>query len=516
MDNNKPKVQNMNDFVNGSIEDTKANIPVSAPKKTENTSSQVSNSSAERQTRSQHVATGMRSASRASEGNRQSAMQQTVVIGGQGSAKKSSQSQQPRKSSSQQARKASSENAYREESSGAMRKNETGSRRYSDIRDEKRAKQASSAKSGGKKPKNGKKMSRYKKFLIIFSGALLAILIIGSIIFAAFLKSFEDGQHSHIAENIVENYSSSSKLKKYLNDNKSDINCLEDFDTLVDSYVASVDGKNITYVYDTSSTSETPAYFITADGAKVARVTMERDGDGAFGLQRWKVGKLDITSYVPGTKSFDIMVPEGSSVTVNGTELDRSYITNEGIPVALQNSVQFIKEAPNYVTYTVSGFTKTPEVTAVDELGSSLKLSSTESTFMAGPETSAAFVEEVKPLVERGLESWSTYFIYMSHNLDLYILKECELYKYIFGGDGYDPINPWLYNWEQIVDYYYTEFEVSNIVRYTDDCFTCDVKYHLDITFSEAGMKDDNQELDATWVWVTDNGSWSISDIIYH
>ena len=104
----------------------------------------------------------------------------------------------------------------------------------------------------------------------------------------------------------------------------------------------------------------------------------------------------------------------------------------------------------------------------------------------------------------------------MSHNLDLYILKDSEVYKFIFGGDDYDPINPWLYNWEQIVDYNFSEFEVSNIVKYTDDCFACDVKYHLDITFSDPGMSDNNQGTDATWVWVADGDSWSIADVIYH
>ena len=545
MENSKrPKVQNMNDFVNAIGSDhpdeTTRIAPVPAAKSTADivaetapverpvqkqaeASRAAAVSNAERQRRSQHVATGMRSSARSSQQPSSGSRMQTVQVSRdasgrnvvsrpqQKSQQRPAQNTQPKQQRPQQPQR----EQQRAEEQAPMRKGASSSRKYTDIREERRAKQAAEsrkqAKSSGKK-----KMGKWGKFLIILSAALLVILVVGCIIFNSFLKKYEEGQHSNVAASVVKEFSTSSSLNSYLKKNADKINCLEDFDNLVEDYTASLDGKKISYVYDAASTADSPKYNITADGTVVAKVTMEKDGKGAFGLTKWKVGKLDVTSFIPGAKSYNILVPEGSTVTVNGTVLDESYITGEGIPEVLKGSVDFIQNPPSFTTYTVSGFTRTPDVTAVDASGSSVNLSESENTFMAGQAADQDFIDEVKPICERGLESWATYFIYMSHNLDLYILEDSEVYKFIFGGDDYDPINPWLYNWEQIVDYDFSEFEVSNFVKYADDCFTCDVKYHLDITFSEAGMSDDNQELDATWVWVADGDSWSISDVIYH
>ncbi|MBR3003864.1 MAG: hypothetical protein IKH67_02195 [Lachnospiraceae bacterium] len=547
MENSKrPKVQNMNDFVNAAQNEhpdettriassavTRSNTDTAAktvsaaasnpaPAAKAQQSQAAAVSSAERQRRSQHVATGMRSSARSSQQPSSGSRMQTVQVSrnAQGQNVVSRPQQRPQQKPQQNAKSRpmplpeAPQREQRGQAQAPMRKGAASSRKYTDIREERRAKLAAESK---KQVQSGKKkMGKWGKFLIILSAALLLILIIGCIIFNSFLKSYEDGQHSNVAASVVKEFSSTDSLTSYLKKNSDKINCLEDFDNLVTDYAASLEGKKISYVYDAASTAEEPRYNITADGTLVGKVTMVKDGKGAFGLTKWKVGKLDITSFIPGAKSYNILVPEGSTVTVNGTQLDESYITGEGIPEVLKGSVQFIKNPPSFTTYTVSGFTRTPEVSAVDASGSSIKLAESDSTFMAGQAADQAFVDEVKPLCERGLESWATYFIYMSHNLDLYILKDSEVYKFIFGGDDYDPINPWLYNWEQIVDYNFSEFEVSNIVKYTDDCFACDVKYHLDITFSDPGMSDNNQGTDATWVWVADGDSWSIADVIYH
>jgi hypothetical protein len=268
MDNTKrPKVQNMNDIVNGTGDSiantqtvktpvTNANIRTNntagqrsadteRPVRTNTNTSSNANTATSGQRRSAHVSTGMRSAARSSQnsGRPASSGMQTVQLGQ--NAKQSS-STQPRREQArtQQIRRVQPQgHEQRVADSTPMRKGESGSRRYSDIREEKRVKQqkqnGSRRSSGGKK-----KMGKWGKFLIILSAALLVILIVGCIIFSSFLGSYEKGQHSNIAASVVEEFSSKSSLTSYLNKNKDKIHCLEDFDSLVSGYADSLEARD--------------------------------------------------------------------------------------------------------------------------------------------------------------------------------------------------------------------------------------------------------------------------------
>lgn len=241
------------------------------------------------------------------------------------------------------------------------------------------------------------------------------------------------------------------------------------------------------------------------------------NGKGDFGLDKWGLASLDITEGFPDLIAYNILVPDGAVVSVNGQTLDANKITATGVPEVLQNSVQYLSNPPQMVTYTTKMLPDiTPEVSGTDAAGNPLSFTSSETGFVAVPNASQEFVDSVYPLVDAAIREWGTYFIHMSFNLEPYILEGCDLYKYIFGSEDMDPILTWLYNFEYIVDYEFTEVSASNFIVYSDECFTVDVKYNLAITFDREGVEDNNQNLDATWVFVRDGDSWSICDMIYH
>ena len=371
---------------------------------------------------------------------------------------------------------------------------------------------------GNKNYKRRKRRSNFKKKLLIYVAVLIVILIIFSIVFSSLCASIEQGQAYNVASSIVEKYSSQKGIVEFINDNSDQMTLIESVDRIAETYATNIAGKAISYLEDfNNSTDEEKSYYILADGEKVAYVTLVPDGSGSFGQQRWKVGSLNITDYLPDSLTMEITAPADATVTVNDTVLDETYVTSSGIPELLANSTQFISDPPQTVTYKLSGFTSTPAIIARDASGNSLKVQQDESSALIGYAADDEFIASVEDRVYAAISEWGTYFIAMSFNLYNYVKYGSDLYGYIFGSDTMDPIYTSFYNYEEIAGYDFTEKTASNYVKYSDDCFTVDVKYDLDVYFTVDSYEDNNQNLDATWVFVIeDDGSWCISDCIYH
>ncbi len=388
---------------------------------------------------------------------------------------------------------------------------------YSDYRDERRAQVAAQTRSNKKKKK--KEGRGFKIFLGVYCIFLAALVVVLCIVLTSYLKEYERTQPNHIAANVVEQYASTDKLttflKKYTN---TDSSFFEDPDSLLALYTEKVKGANVAYKENSEYRADAPSYDIVADNYLVGKIGLECSGTGAFNLKKWRLASVDIAPYIPETSSITILVPENAKVTVNDKEVSSDFITSTDIPDTLAVASKYVDGLPSLVTYTVSGLAKEPVVKAVDDAGSEMNFTVSESNYVAVSEPSQAFIDEVEPMVIRGIENWATYFIYNSFNLDAYILKGTDLYGSIFGDENYDRIDPWLYMWEDIKYYEFAEKWAGNYIRYNDKCFAVDVKYKLDMTFTKPGESDDDQKLDATWIWIWDDaaGEWFICDQIYH
>ena len=363
---------------------------------------------------------------------------------------------------------------------------------------------------GGKKGKSG-----FKKFLLIYCAILAVILIVGLLIFNSFIKKYEDNQPSNMVAGIVKQLNSNPS--SYLKANSDQIKCLENVDTIIAESASQMEGKQISFIENSDYRADAPSYNITADGTIVAKITLAKDAKGAFGLHGWKLSGLDVASYVQNTLSYNILVPEGATVTINGTELTDAYkVKDAAVPEVLQTASKYVS-VPSFVTYKVSGFTNKPEVKAKGSDGSDLGVSITSDTIVCGTTTTQEFIDSVDGLVNNAISAWGRHFINMGGNLRAYILEDCDYYGYIFGSDTMDPIYTAFYEFESIADYDFTEKSASNYIRYSSDCFTVDVKYQMRVDFTTDRMSDTNQKLNATWVFITQNGGqdWYIVDCIY-
>lgn len=403
--------------------------------------------------------------------------------------------------------------ASQQRSSASRSGSANGRSRYEDSRRVNRS-SATSSRSNGRRRK--KRSSGFKKFLIIYVAFLVLVLIVGGIIFGSFLKKLEASQPSNIASEVAKNLTA-DKAASYLTSNKELLNSFGDPTEMIDAFAAGMEGKEqLSYIENKDYRADSPSYNITADGVTVAKVTLEKAGSGSFGLSNWKLASIDVAEYMD-TQSYEILAPVGTTITVNSEELNEKYLTGEeAIPEFLQIASKYV-QIPSYLTYKVAGITGNPEITAKDPAGKEVVFTKTENKFVAGAATTQEFISSVDPLVNEALQAWGRHFINMGGNLSAYMIDGSEWYTYIFGGPDMDPIMTSFYEYESIANYEFTEKSVSNYIKYTDDCFTVDVHYKMRIDFTTDQMSDNNQQLDATWVFVTQNDGrdWYIVDCIY-
>lgn len=393
------------------------------------------------------------------------------------------------------------------------------SKTYEEILQERKEQEEGSSK---KKRKHRKKKNRFRKFFLIYCAALLFILIVGSLVFYVFLSKLENSQPYNTAASVAEIFNSgSSSLSEYLKENAQAASGLEtDTEAVIEYYVSSLESEeegSFSYVESSAYTETSPAYSITLDGETVADITLTSEHTSVFGLNDWVVSSINIADYITGTNEYDIYVPSGSSITVNGIALDETYLTGEdSTPEILANSTDYISSVPVYDVYHISGLINEPEISVSDSSGNSLSLVSSDSYYVAGTDTSDEFIASVSDRVMDAVEEWGTYFINKSYGLKSYMLSGTEWYAYIFGSDTMYPIYTAFYASDEIDSYEFTFTNAENYIKYSDDCFTVDVSYEMALTFTEEGYSDDNQNLYATWVWVTDDeGTWYIADVSY-
>ena len=429
--------------------------------------------------------------------------------------RKSSAASRPGRTGAPQSRNSAASNAQRKRTASQSR----NSRQQMDARERRlrQEAQASRRNSSSSPGASKKKRSGFKKFLLIYSAILVIILIVGLIVFSSFIGTYEKNQPVNIAMYVSEELSGDN-AKAYLENNKDLIKTMEDADVLIDKCVSNLQGKTLSFIQSETYTDEKPEYNITADGSMVARVGLEDDGRGAFGLKQWKLSSLDIASYIPDTYSYTILCPPEDTVYVNGTELSEDFITAKNeVPAILENVTDLLSTVPKYDSYTVSGFLEIPTVTAKDASGSDVGVAASTDSFVVGGKASQEFINEQKDFVENALTAWAYHFInYGTMSLASYVTSDTDLYAYIFGSDTMDPILTSLYDWEYISNVTMTEFSADNYIKYTDDCYSVDVKYHLSVDFNNGNPTDDDQQLDATWVIVKYNNFWGIADIQYH
>lgn len=182
-----------------------------------------------------------------------------------------------------------------------------------------------------KKKKNKKqRRSFFPLGMAIYAVLFLGLAAFGLHMFWGYMEAFEASRDYHAIDGYM-----AQLTKEHVVDACGDI--LDLVDTNIQSeeecrqsLLDAISG-DITYARKASESTENKQVFVLRCGKQVigqfSVVTTQED---KYGFAPWTFGEESFDlSYLMGTETVSVTVPEGYSVYVNGVELDESYIVNE-------------------------------------------------------------------------------------------------------------------------------------------------------------------------------------------
>lgn len=214
-----------------------------------------------------------------------------------------------------------------------------------------------------------------KKFFIrlsIYAGALVVLAAITLAVIWSFLGAYELSRPERAMDQFFATTDEEywiTQFTSHLNPNLSQFESKENyFSILYEKFF-----KDAIFSYTPSSqyTDDEPKYTVRSNGTTIATVALKQNPNEkvGFGLKAWYVDTIYAVDFMAGNEeTVVITVPATSKVTLNGIELDKSYITDSN--VAYNNLSQFEMtdgyQAPHRVTYTIPGLYMQPEVVVED------------------------------------------------------------------------------------------------------------------------------------------------------
>lgn len=134
------------------------------------------------------------------------------------------------------------------------------------------------------------------------------------------------------------------------------INSEEDYIQRLEEVFAGVDPDHLDYV-GTDNDDGTKSYQMYASGKLITRLKLVQTAD-----QRWLAGTV-----FAGDNNYTVEVPQGLSITVNGIDVDSTYIKETGVPASNFAGLDDQGAAPKVDVYVFSNLLSKPQIAVKGE-----------------------------------------------------------------------------------------------------------------------------------------------------
>ena len=176
-----------------------------------------------------------------------------------------------------------------------------------------------------------KRLSGFKKFLVIYASALVVIIAVALVLLYGLLKDYEAGRPANTMDKLV-SHIEAGNVGKWI----KDAGILGEFETediVSDYFKDTFADKEVSYKKKAGEyTENNPVYILYADDKKIANVTLTEKKKNAHKFTEWKLASIDfnVDSKTKNTEhSVKITAPKNSEVTINGVKVSSDYITGE-------------------------------------------------------------------------------------------------------------------------------------------------------------------------------------------
>ena len=364
-------------------------------------------------------------------------------------------------------------------------------------------------------PKKAQKQKKvftrgFKKGFWIAWGVFAALLIAALVLLWSFLNRYEKGLPEHYMAQVLESIETGKTEDLHIE--TADGKSIDDASIFVDKtkiieYLQEKDkaGKLDFVKVNAESAGEENVYLIRSGEEQLLKVTIRRPE----GSRSWKEIRSQLVGDAFQIRSITAQIPSSCTLEINGMEADRSFITEKKAQIEMLSeliSSGIIGKQPTLDTYTVSGiFPGKAEVVMRNKKGKEVPCTLTENVYSAGFEAGKKFVNEQK---QRVLSLFEPYALYFSGDANKQVLNNIML----IGSPAYESASSADVSWMQAHDgIEITDQEVSNFRKYSDECFSCDIRFSEKIMRGGEAVR--TWDTNMTWIFVLD-GDYYIADLI--
>lgn len=356
------------------------------------------------------------------------------------------------------------------------------------------------------KKKSGKfKLSGFWLFLAIYSAALVLIMMIGLLWVNGMLKDYELGMPDSAMKKELKQFESAN-IETLVEKNSNMVSAYEKKENIVSYLKEKVSAGELTFSRKSGEyTSENPVYIVKANDNAIAKVSLAESGKNGHGFSNWKVNSIEFGQFMNKSNSISITAPSKAVVTINGKACGEDILDKKDVKVETAKNVDKFVTAPTNNVYVISGLMATPEIKATLD-GKELSIVKDEKTgnctvmYPADEALEKSVAERIKTInteygkyiINRG--SLTKLKSYMVGNASEYVSDIPAVWAFLYG---------------KTYTYEFKTNEIRNFVKYSDDCFSCDVHFDLYVQWNTG---DKNYDTNMTYTFIKQKNTWMLAD----
>lgn len=358
-----------------------------------------------------------------------------------------------------------------------------------------------------KKNKSKKKLSGFKKFLMIYSAVIILAAAVLLILLNGVLKDYEAGEPNNVMDEYVNGFDE-KQLDRLLKEADLNLTEFETADVLKEYFTAKIGEKKVSYKRKSGEfTSAKPVYSLMAGDEQIAKVTLAEKGENGHGFMEWKIGSIELADAKTDNAEITVSAPAQAKVYINGVEVSETYKAGEDKPVDITKNLADFGKVSYDRTYKITGLVKKPEITAV--LGeTSLNVTAEENNYTVSYPADEALLAEQKEHITEIFEHYGKYIINRGNLQKLLSFTKGKAYTYLS-----DIPAVWAYLYGEQYTYEFRNEAVSNLVKYSDSCYTVDVYFDLYVDYTRDNT---TYNTSMTYVMIKENDTWYLADFVQH
>ncbi|MGN0160858.1 MAG: hypothetical protein ACI4AQ_05680 [Lachnospiraceae bacterium] len=251
-------------------------------------------------------------------------------------------------------------------------------------------------------------------------------------------------------------------------------------------------------------TNATPVYEVYAGEKKIARVELSEVGKNGHGFPVWEMSGVSFDGYMDILDAVNIKVPLNAQVQINGIPVKPEDL-KETEEVDLAGAAgDYVEQIPGYNIYEIEGLHFEPVISVLGD--NIVEVEDAQYAVCYDYGTDEALLNEVRGRITQMAHAYGTYIINKGSLSDAtgFMVGKARQVLSDIPGTGF-------YLWNEEYTYDFQKDEITDFVRYGEDCFSCEVSYYLHVSY-RGGSRNIGYDTKLQCFFVKNKGNWYLAN----